>query len=204
MRTAAVKHEPTPLEVTMSAWIALLVVLLVATLVAYNGLVRSRERTREAWSGIDVQLTRRADLVPALVEVVAGYASHERETLTAVMEARASLVAAARPAVAANASAELGICLGQLFMVAEGYPELRAVESFVALQDQLTDLEEKLAYSRQFYNRNALDFNTRIRRFPTFLLARALRLPPFEFFDADEGAAELEIRFVGRNPRTGC
>jgi LemA protein len=165
-------------------WLVVAGVVAGATMIAYNGLVRSRERTREAWSGIDVQLTRRADLVPALIDVVRGYASHERETLEAVIEARVALTAASRPPPLAAANTLLSSGLQRVFALAEAYPELRAADGFQQLQAELVELEEKLAYSRQFYNRNVLDFNTRIRRVPTVLLARAIRLEPFEFFDA--------------------
>jgi LemA protein len=179
-------------------WLAVPLLFLVATVVAHNGLVRSRERTREAWSGIDVQLTRRAELVPALVEVVRGYAAHERETLEAVIEARSNLTAATRPVALAGANAALSSSLGSLFGLVEAYPELRAAEGFLRLQAELSDLEEKLAYSRQFYNRNALDFNTRIQRFPTVILARVLGSEPFEFFDAEEENDEEVGDLTGR------
>ena len=165
-------------------WFVAAGLAVVASAIAYNGLVRSRERTREAWSGIDVQLRRRADLVPALVEVVAGYASHERETLEAVVEARAALMAESRPPPLAAADASLQSSLLCMLGLAEAYPELQAAEAFQHLHAELVGTEEKLAYSRQFYNRNVLDFNTRIRRVPTVLLARVLGLEPFEFFGA--------------------
>lgn len=178
-------------------WLAVPLLFLAATVVAHNRLVRSRERTREAWSGIDVQLTRRAELVPSLVEVVRGYAAHERETLEAVIEARSNLTAVTRPVALAGANAALSSSLGSLFGLVEAYPELRAAEGFLRLQAELSDLEEKLAYSRQFYNRNALDFNTRIQRFPTVILARVLGSEPFEFFDAEVGDDE-EVELTGR------
>lgn len=179
----------------MSWWLAVPLLFLAATVVAYNRLVRSRERTREAWSGIDVQLNRRADLIPALVEVVRGYAAHERDTLEAVIEARSDLMALTRPPALAGANAALSSSLGRLFGLAEAYPELQAAEGFLKLQEELSELEEKLAYSRQFYNRNALDFNTRVRRFPTLILALALRYEPFEFFDAGEGDLAVSVQF---------
>jgi LemA protein len=153
-------------------WIAVPLLFLAATVVAHNRLVRSRERTREAWAGIDVQLSRRADLVPALVEVVRGYAAHERETLEAVIKARSKLTASTRPPTLAGANAALNSSLGSLFGLVEAYPELRAADGFLRLQTELSDLEEKLAYSRQF--------------FPTVILARVLGLEPFEFFRAEE------------------
>lgn len=179
----------------MSLWIAAASLLIVATIVAYNGLVRSRERTREAWSGIDVQLTRRAELVPVLVEVVRGYASHERQTLEEIAIARAELLAASGPARLAGANDKLSAGIAEVLAVVERYPELEAVDAFVKLQHELTELEGKLAYARQFYNRNALDFNTRIRRIPTVVLARFMRLEAFEFFEAGPEDRETLIRF---------
>jgi LemA protein len=184
----------------MTLWLAVPFLVFAATLVAYNRLVRSRERTLEAWSGIGVQLTRRAELVPALVEVVRGYAAHERQTLETVLNARSGLAAASRPAQLAGANDALSSSLAALFVTVEDYPELRAVDSFVRLQEELSELEEKLAYARQFYNRNVLDFNTRIRRIPTLIIARAMRLEPFEFFDAAPESQATQVRFgTGRS-----
>lgn len=156
----------------------------------YNGLVRSRVRTREAWSGIDVQLKRRADLVPNLVETVRGYAAHERETFDSVTRARAMLQQAEGPAQAAEANNQLTQALRSLFAVAENYPELRASENFMALQRELSDIEEKIAYSRQFYNRNVTDFNTRIQVFPNVMIANMFNFQRFEFFEVEEEARE--------------
>jgi LemA protein len=156
----------------------------------YNGLIRSRVRTREAWSGIDVQLKRRADLVPNLVETVRGYAAHERETFDSVTRARAMLQQAEGPAQAAEANNQLTQALRSLFAVAENYPELRASENFMALQRELSDIEEKIAYSRQFYNRNVSDFNTRIQVFPNVMIANMFNFQRFEFFEAEEEARE--------------
>lgn len=161
---------------------------------AYNHVVRSQVRSEEAWSGIDVQLQRRANLVPALVETVQGYAGHERETLEAVARARASLQAARGPAEATGANLALTDALARLVAVAEGYPELRASASFLELQDQLGDIEEKIAFARQFYNRNVLDFNTRIRSFPTLLFSPALGFRAMEFFEADAGHSPSLVR----------
>jgi len=168
--------------------IILLSVLMVLGI--YNGLIRSRVRTREAWSGIDVQLKKRADLVPNLVETVRGYASHERETFENVTRARSMLEQATGPAQAAQANNQLTQALRSLFAVAEAYPQLRASENFMALQTELTDIEEKIAYARQFYNRNVTDFNTRIQVFPNVIIANMFNFQPFEFFEAEEGARE--------------
>ena len=181
----------------MAAVIVLVIILGVIVLFAllvlgiYNGLIRSRMRTREAWSGIDVQLKRRADLVPNLVETVRGYASHERETFENVTRARAMLEQATGPAQAAQANNQLTQALRSLFAVAEAYPQLRASENFLALQNELTDIEEKIAYARQFYNRNVTDFNTRIQVFPNVMIANMFNFQPIEFFEAEEEAREV-------------
>ena len=162
----------------------------------YNGLIRSRVRTREAWSGIDVQLKRRADIVPNLVETVRGYASHERETFDSVTRARAMLQQAGGPAQAAEANNQLSQALRSLFAVAENYPQLRASENFMALQSELSDIEEKIAYARQFYNRNVTDFNTRIQVVPNVVIASMFNFQRFEFFEAEEEAREApEVSF---------
>jgi len=162
----------------------------------YNGLIRSRVRTREAWSGIDVQLKRRADLVPNLVETVRGYASHERETFDSVTRARSMLQQAGGPAQAAEANNQLTQALRSLFAVAENYPQLRASENFMALQSELSDIEEKIAYARQFYNRNVTDFNTRIQVVPNVVIASMFNFQRFEFFEAEEEAREApEVSF---------
>ena len=183
--------------------IAVLVVLgvVVATglvlLGMYNGLIRSRVRTREAWSGIDVQLKRRASLIPNLVETVKGYASHEREVLENVTRARAMLEQAGGAAQAAQADNVLTGALRSLFAVSENYPQLRANENFLALQKELSDIEEKIAFARQFYNRNVMDFNTRIQVFPSAIIANMFNFERFEFFEAEEAAREdVQVSFT--------
>ena len=177
--------------IVLAVVLGILALLALMMLGMYNGLVRSRVRTREAWSGIDVQLKRRADLVPNLVETVRGYASHERETFENVTRARAMLEKAGGPAQAAEANNQLSQALRSLFAVAENYPQLKANENFLALQNELTDLEEKIAYARQFYNRNVTDFNTRIQVVPTVFMANMFGFQPFEFFEAEEAAREV-------------
>ncbi|MEX2160246.1 MAG: LemA family protein [Dehalococcoidia bacterium] len=163
----------------------------------YNGLIRGRVRCREAWSGIDVQLKRRASLIPNLVETVKGYASHEREVLENVTRARAMLEQAGGAQQAAQADNMLTGALRSLFAVAENYPELKANENFLALQRELSDLEEKIAFARQFYNRNVLDFNTRIEVFPNVIIANMFNFVSFEFFEAEEGArADVQVTFA--------
>jgi LemA protein len=156
----------------------------------YNGLIRSRVRVNEAWSGIDVQLKRRASLIPNLVETVKGYAAHEREVFERVTEARAALQRAGTAKEAAEANNMMTQALGRLFAVAEAYPQLRASENFMDLQNELADTEEKIAFARQFYNRNVTDFNARILVFPSVVIARLMNLQPFDFFEAEEEARQ--------------
>lgn len=162
----------------------------------YNGLIRSRNRVKEAWSGIDVQLRRRASLIPNLVETVRGYASHERETFEEVTRARAQLENAEGPADSGAANNMLTGALRHLFAVAENYPDLQAASNFQDLQRELSDIEEKIAFSRQFYNANVLDYNNRIQTVPTVFIANMFNFTREEFFEADEeGRAEVQVDF---------
>ncbi|MDI6858450.1 MAG: LemA family protein [Dehalococcoidia bacterium] len=182
--------------IVLAVVIVIVVLMVLFTLGIYNGLVRSKVRTQEAWSGIDVQLKRRADLVPNLVETVRGYAEHERAVFENVTRARSMLQQAEGPAQAAEANNQLTQALRSLFAVAENYPQLRASENFMALQQELSDIEEKIAYARQFYNRNVTDFNSRILVVPNVFIARMFNFQPFEFFEAEEGAREApEVSF---------
>ena len=169
------------------------IVVLIGLVLAgmYNGLIRARVRTREAWSGIDVQLKRRANLIPNLVETVKGYAAHERETFENVTRARAMLQQAGTAAKAAEANNFLTQTLRSLFAVSERYPDLKANQNFLDLQQQLSDVEEKIAYARQFYNRNVTSYNTRIQTFPNVVMANMFGFLRFEFFEAEEGAREV-------------
>ena len=184
--------------------IIILAVLLGVVLVAglaflgiYNGLIRSRVRTNEAWSGIDVQLKRRASLIPNLVETVKGHAAHEREVLENVTRARAALEQAGSPGQAAQADNALTQTLRSLFAVAENYPQLKANENFLALQQELSDIEEKIAFARQFYNKNVMDFNARVQVFPNVLIANTFNFSPFEFFEAEQAAREdVKVSFT--------
>ena len=180
----------------MAGWIVLaVVVLLVAWLVfTYNRLVGGRNRTQEAWSGIDVELKRRHDLVPNLVETVRGYAAHERGTFDEVTRARAGAVSAAGGGDAAargEAEGALTQALRQLFAVAESYPDLKAVASFQQLQQQLSETENKIEFSRRFYNGNVRDYNTSLQTLPTSLIGGPLGFKPFEFFQPDSGDREV-------------
>jgi LemA protein len=156
----------------------------------YNRLVRARMRTREAWAGIDVQLKRRASLIPNLVETVRGYTKHEHTVFAEVAQARGALAKAAGPAAAAAADQTLSSALGRLMAVAEAYPQLQAAGNFNELQSELSDTEEKIAYARQFYNQNAMVYNTSIQSFPTVLLARWFRFDPVDFYTAEPAVAQ--------------
>ncbi|MCG6895606.1 MAG: LemA family protein [Thiocapsa sp.] len=151
---------------------AVVSVLLVGAILTYNQLARGQLRVSEAWSGIAVQLQRRGDLIPNLIESVKGYAALEREIFQTVTEARTALRRATGPGEATSANTRLTRALGQLFAVAENYPDLRASENFRSLQQELSAVEEKIAYARQFYNRNVLAYNAMISTFPHMLMAR--------------------------------
>jgi LemA protein len=156
----------------------------------YNGLVQGRLRVKEAYSGIDVQLKRRASLIPNLVETVKGYAAHEKETFENVTRARAMLQQAGSPAQAAEANNMLTTTLRSLFAVAENYPDLKANQNFLDLQHELADIEEKIAYARQFYNTNTLSYNTKTATFPSVIFANMFGFKPEEFFQAEEEARQ--------------
>lgn len=176
--------------------IGLVVVIGFVLVGMYNGLVRSRIRVKEAWSGIDVQLRRRASLIPNLVETVKGYAAHEREVLENVTRARAMLQQASGPAQAAQADNMLTQALGRLFAVAEDYPDLKANQNFLELQRELTDTEDKIAYSRQFYNGNVSNYNQKLQTFPTVIMGRLFGFLPEEFYEAEEAAREeVQVSF---------
>ena len=180
----------------VTLWIVLVAVMAILLWIVsvYNTLVRGRNRVREAWSGIDVQLRRRTSLVPNLVETVRGYAAHERGVFEEVARARGAVQQAGGAATAATANSALTQALGHLFAVAEAYPQLRASESFTALHRDLGDAEDKIVFARQFYNRNVLDFNTRVEAFPGNLVAGTLGFAPAEFFEAtDESRAEVKV-----------
>jgi LemA protein len=181
-------------DATLGVVLLVVVSVLLWVIAVYNKLVRGRNRVREAWSGIDVQLRRRASLVPNLVESVKGYAAHERTVFEEVTRARGALQQASGAAAAAGANTALSQALGHLFAVAEAYPQLKASESFTGLQRDLGDAEDKVAFARQFYNRNVLDFNTRVESFPGNLVAGALGVLPAEYFEtAGEGRAEVRL-----------
>jgi LemA protein len=164
--------------VTLAGWI-------------YNGLVSARLRTREAWSAIDVQLQRRASLIPNLVESVKGYASYERGTLQRIVEARGALSSAARPADAARANDALSGALQSFFAVAEAYPDLKADERFAQLQTDLADTENKIAFARNYYNGAVELYNIKVQSLPGVLFAGLFGFAPAEFFAAEPQAATV-------------
>jgi len=191
MMTASAAAVAAALPVAIVAAAALWSILL------YNGLVLARNRTREAWSGIDVQLKRRSSLIPNLVETVRGYATHEHAVFSEVAEARGCLAKAAGPSAVAAADQTLTSALGRLMVVAEAYPQLQAAGSFQQLQRDLTDTEEKVAYARQFYNQNALDYNTRIETFPGNMFAGWFGFLPVDFFNTEEPARQdVKVTFT--------
>jgi LemA protein len=179
--------------------VAVVVVLGIILIGMYNGLVRSRLQVREAWSSIDIQLKRRSSLIPNLVETVRGYASHERETLENVTRARAQLDNAGTAQQAAQANNMLTQALRSLFAVAEAYPDLKANTNFLQLQSDLTDTEDKIAYARQFYNRNVLSYNAKVQTFPSAILAGMFSFTVEEFFETEEAARE-DVRVSFTNP----
>jgi LemA protein len=169
--------------------IAIAVVVLALVIGAYNGLIRRRNQIENAWSQIDVQLKRRLDLIPNLVETVKGYAAHERETLEGVINARNAAIAAPdTPDGQAGANNMLTGALGKLFALGEAYPDLKANQNFLQLQEELTATEGRVAYSRQFYNDSVLDYNNKLEQFPTVFFAKAMKFDRREYFQAEEAA----------------
>jgi len=171
--------------------IALVVVAVIVFIVMYNGLVRLRNRIDNAWSQIDVQLQRRHDLVPNLVETVKGYAAHERETLDAVINARNSAVQAHGPAAQGQAENMLSGALRQLFALSESYPDLKANQNFLSLQEELTSSEDRVAYARQFYNDSVLKYNNKIQAIPSNVIAGMFNFQEREYFEGEEGTREV-------------
>jgi len=188
----------------------LIVVIVIVVLVAvgfwagYNGLVKRRNRTQEAWSEIDVELKRRHDLIPNLVSTVQGYAAHEKGTFEAVTQARANAITAGAtgdPGQVAPAENALSGALRSLFAVAENYPQLRAVESFLQLQETLTSTEDKIEYARRYYNTSARDYNIALQSFPRNVIAGPFGFKAVAFFATDEeDRAVPQVSFAGSEP----
>jgi LemA protein len=168
-----------------TGWIVIGVIVVVALWVisVYNGLVSMGQRVSQAFADIDVQLRQRHDLIPNLVETVKGYAAHERGTLEAVVQARGAAISAQGPAAQAAAETQLSGVLGKLIALSEAYPDLKANANFQQLQAQLTDIENKLAAARRFFNNAVSEFNARIQQFPAALFAGMLGFAPRQFFD---------------------
>jgi LemA protein len=181
--------------------VALLVIMLIFT---YNRLVRLRNRIEAAWAQIDVQLKRRHDLIPNLVETVKGYAAHERETFENVTKARQQAVAATGVEGQAQAENMLTQALRQLFAVAEAYPDLKANQNFLALQEELTGTESRIAFSRQFYNEQVLTYDNAIESFPTNIIAGAFNFGAKPYFEAEEQSREPVRVDFGQGGGTGA
>ncbi len=184
----------------MPAWLWIVLaavgVLVLVAAYGYNRLVRLRNEAGTGWANIDVQLQRRADLIPNLVEAVKGYAAHERGVFEEVTRARAALQQASTPGSAATANEALTTALGRLFAVAEAYPDLKASESFLRLQEDLTDTEDKISAARRYYNATVMRFNTAVQSVPWLLLARPLGFREREFFSAEGDTAPPEVSFA--------
>jgi LemA protein len=178
----------------VALWIvvAVVIVLVVFVVVTYNGLVAKRNRSENAWAQVDVQLRRRYDLIPNLVESVKGYASHEQETFRAITEARAAAQQAQGPAAQAQAEAALSGALGRLMAVAEAYPALRATENFQQLQASLGETEDRIAVSRQVYNDTVLTYNNACQQIPTNIVAGIFGFELREYFELEAGDAARE------------
>src|SRR3982074_1180539 len=193
----------------MGIWVVVgIVVLVVIWLVfTYNGLISARNRTQEAWSEIDVELKRRHDLIPNLVNTVSGYMGHERGPLEAVTNARAAAVAAGAtgdPAKIGAAENMLSQSLRSLFAVTENYPDLKAIAAFTNLQETLTATEDKIEFSRRFSNGNVRDYNIKLQPLPTSLVAGALGFKAFGFFQADEADRAVPQVNFGNMPPAGA
>ena len=178
-------------------WILLGVVALLAILLVlgYNRLVRLRNEVDTGWANIEVQLQRRTDLIPNLVEAVKAYAAHERGVFEEVTRARAALQRAGTPGSAAEANEGLSAALGRLFAVAEAYPELKASQNFLQLQEDLTDTEDKISAARRYYNSTVMHFNTAVQSFPWLLFAGPFGFREREFFSAEGDTAVPQVSF---------
>ena len=172
--------------------LAVVAVLVLYLIAAYNGLVRARNQVDNAWSQIDVQLKRRIDLIPNLVETVKAYAAHEKSTLEAVINARNAAIAAPNtPAGQAAADNMMTGALRQLFALGEAYPDLKANTNFLALQEELTATEGRVAYARQFYNDSVLSYNNKLQSFPTVIIAGMFKFEKREYFETDDASREV-------------
>lgn len=182
---------------TTFIFLAVVVVIALWLVMTYNGLIRLKNQVEEAWSDIDVQLKRRYDLIPNLVNTVKGYATHESTLFEKVTQARSAAMGAQNPQDRAAAENMLSNTLKSLFAVAEAYPQLKANENFLKLQDELSDTENKIQASRRFYNGNVRDFNTKLQVFPTNLIANMLGFKTRAFFELEsaEERKNVEVKF---------
>lgn len=180
-------------------WIIIIVVLvliILSIISTYNELVRLRNKVKDQWSQIDVQLKRRCDLIPNLVETVKGYAKHEKGTLEAVIKARNTFLSAKTPEDEMKASKEVTSALTKLFALAEAYPDLKANENFTSLQSTLSETEDKISYARQFYNDNVMNYKNKIEMFPSNIVAGIFNFKPEPFFEAtEEERKNVEVKF---------
>jgi len=168
--------------------LVVVVLAVVALVLLYNNLVKLRNTIEGAWAQIDVQLKRRSDLIPNLVETVKGYATHEKETLDAVIRARNAASAASGPADQAQAEGMVTAALRQVFALSEAYPDLKANQSFLSLQEELAGTEGRISYARQYYNDTVLRYNTKIQTFPAVVIANAMQFKEREYFEADDAS----------------
>lgn len=176
--------------------IAIIVIIGLLIVKYYNDLVNGRNRVENAWSQIDVQLQRRNDLIPNIVETVKGYASHEKETFNQVTQARASMANATTVKEVAEANNNITEALKSLFAISEAYPDLKANQNFIELQQELSDTEDKISYARQFYNDTVLKYNNLCQQFPSSLVASIFHFDKSEFFEAQEGTrAAPNVKF---------
>ncbi len=174
----------------------IIVIIVIAFIAIYNGLVVKRTRVDNGWAQIDVQLKRRYDLIPNLVETVKGYAAHEKEVLEKIAELRSRAMGAKSPQEAAEANNMLTSTLKTLFAVAENYPQLKANENFLKLQEELTATENKISFARQFYNDVVMDYNATIQKFPQTIIASMFNFKTREFFEAPaEERAAVKVKF---------
>ena len=182
--------------ISLMVLLAVVVVLVLWVIGIYNGLVQLRNQVKNAWAQIDVQLKRRHDLIPNLMETVKGYMVHERQTLENVTKARNLAAQASGVAQQAQAEGNLSRALGQFFVVVEAYPDLKANQNFLALQEELTSTENKIGFARQFYNDQAMQLNNKIQMFPSNIVAGMFNFKEADFFQI-EAAAEREVPKVG-------
>ena len=172
------------------AIIVVLVLLILYVISTYNGLVSLRNKKDDQWSQIDVQLKRRADLIPNLVEIVKGYAKHESETLEKVIEARNTYMTAKTPEEEMKASGEVTQALNKLLALSEAYPELKANQNFLGLQEDVSDTEDKISYARQFYNDSVLTYNNKVQMFPSNIIAGMFNFTKASFFEVSDSDKE--------------